>query len=75
MLAGLRLADPQLGVLTALPMDYQDHLAGHFVDVDDNLLDQSPYQALAAPHGGTRCVPGCLQVIGKPAETELLAIV
>ena len=39
VLAGLRLANPQLGVLTTLPMDHQDHLAGGFVDVGDDLLD------------------------------------
>src|SRR4051794_4112575 len=40
MLARLRLADPQLRVLAASPMDRQDDLAHRLVDIGNNVGDQ-----------------------------------
>ena len=48
MLARLRLADPQLRVLAAPPMDRQDDLARRLVDIGDDVGDQ----ARAAAAGG-----------------------
>jgi hypothetical protein len=47
MLAGLRLADLQLRMLAAAPMDRQDDFARGFVDIGDNVDDQGAQQPLA----------------------------
>jgi hypothetical protein len=41
MLAGLRLANPQLRMLAAAPMDRQDDLARRLVDIGDDVGHQS----------------------------------
>jgi hypothetical protein len=38
--SGLGLAEPKLGMLTALPVDRQNDLAGRFVNVDRNVIHQ-----------------------------------
>jgi len=40
MLAGLRLANPQLRMLAAAPMDRQDDLARRLVDIGDDVGDE-----------------------------------
>ena len=50
MLAGLRLADPQLRVLAASPMDRQDHLACCLVDIGNDVGDQGAQEPLAYAH-------------------------
>ena len=44
MLAGLRLADPQLRVLPATPMDRQEHFARRLVDVGNDVGDKEGAQ-------------------------------
>src|SRR4051794_194944 len=48
MLAGLRLADAQLWVLTAAPMDRQDDLARRFLDIGDDVGAPGPAGAAGA---------------------------
>jgi Transposase IS66 family len=68
VLAGLRLAHPQLRMLTASPMDRQDDLALRLVDVGDDVGDKGAEQALAGTHGHVRCVPGGIEVVCEPRE-------
>ena len=44
---GLRLADAQLGMLAAAPMDREDDLARVLVDVSDNIRDEGAQKLLA----------------------------
>ena len=68
MLAGLRLADPQLRVLAAPPMDRQDDLARRLIDIGDDVGDQGAQQPLARAHGHARRVPGGIEIVGQPGE-------
>src|SRR5262245_41029695 len=65
---GSRLADAQLGMLTALPVDDEHDLPGRIVDIDDDLGDQCPHQSLARPHRGSRCLPCRREIIGQTGE-------
>ena len=56
----LRLADLELRMLTALPMDRQHHVTHRIVDINDNVGNQSTKQLLARPHGHIRRFPGCV---------------
>ena len=68
MLARPRLADTELRVLPTPPVDHQHDLAGLLVDIGDDVVDQSPQEALARPGGRCRRVLGSLQVIGQPVQ-------
>src|SRR5450631_1269716 len=57
VLAGSRLADAQLGMLTALPVDDEHDLTSLRIDIYDDLSDQRPYQSLARPHSSPRRLP------------------
>ena len=68
MLAGLRLADPQLRVLAASPMDRQDDLARCLVDVGDDVGDQGTQEPLARTHGHAWSIPGGIEIVGEAGE-------
>jgi hypothetical protein len=68
MLAGLRLADPQLRVLAAAPMDRQNDLARGFVDIGDDVGNQGTQQSLARAHGDARRVPCGVEIGGEAGE-------
>ena len=68
MLAGLRLAHPQLRMLTASPMDRQDDLAHRLVDVGDDVGDKGAEQALAGAHGHAGRVPCRVEIVYEPGE-------
>jgi len=76
VLAGSRLTNAQLGMLTALPMDDEHDLGSHLVDINNNLGDQRPDQSLARPHRGLRRLPSRHQIIGQAREvgTNILDI-
>jgi hypothetical protein len=50
VLARLRLANPELGVLSAAPMDHDDHFTLVVVDINNDLLDQCADESLFCPH-------------------------
>ena len=58
MLTGLRLADTELGMLTALPVDRQGDLPCGFVDVGNDIDNQRTNELLTHAHGDTRSIPG-----------------
>ena len=62
MLARARLADAQLRVLTAAPMDRQDDLARRIVDIGDDVGDQRPHEPLARAHRDPRRIPGGIEI-------------
>ena len=68
MLAGVRLADAQLRVLAAAPMDRQDNLARRLVDIGNDIGDQGTQQPLARAHGDTWRVPCGLEIVGQASE-------
>ena len=68
MLAGLRLADPQLRVLAAAPMDRQDDLARRLVDIGDDVGDQGAQKPLARAHGHAWRIPCGIEIVGQPGE-------
>ena len=68
MLAGVRLADTQLRVLAAAPMDRQDNLARRLVDIGNDVGDQGTQQPLARAHGDTWRVPCGLEIVGQAGE-------
>src|SRR5262245_5733017 len=49
--------DPQLRMAAALPMNHEDDLSRGIIDVDDDLLDQDPDNALFQTHVGRRVIP------------------
>ena len=57
MLARFRLADPQLRVLAASPMDRQDDLARRLVDVGNDVGDKGAKQPLSRAHRHAGRVP------------------
>ena len=71
MLAGPGLSEPKLGVLTTLPMDCQNDLAGRLVDVGGNFVHQRPQQLLTRAHSHTRSLPRRLQVFGNAHKIGL----
>ena len=70
VLAGFGLADPQLRVLAAPPVDHQDDLARRLVDVGDDVGDQGAHEPLAGAHGRARRVPGGFEVLGEAGEVR-----
>ena len=68
MLAGLRLADPQLRMLAAAPMDRQDDLARRLVNVGNDVGDQGAQEPLTRAHGHPRRVPRGVEIVGQPGE-------
>jgi len=68
VLPGLRLAHPQLRVLTASPMDRQDDLAHCIVDVGDDVGDKGAEQALACAHGHAGRIPCRVEIVRQPRE-------
>ena len=72
MFAGFWLLDAQFRMLAAFPMDDENDLASGFVNIGDNLGDQSPHQLLACPHRRFRCFPGRGEIIGKSGQIREL---
>ena len=68
MLAGLRLADPQLRVLAASPMDRQDDLARRLVDVGNDVGDEGAKQPLWRAHRHAWRVPCGLEIVGQSGK-------
>jgi hypothetical protein len=64
MLASLRLADPQLRMLTAAPMDRQNDLTLRLVHVGDDVGHQSAQEPLASAHTDAWRAPGGFEVVG-----------
>jgi hypothetical protein len=50
MFSGSRLAHAQFGVLAAAPVNRKHDVTRFFVDIDDDVDDQSPQQLLACTH-------------------------
>ena len=69
----LRLADPQLRVLAAPPMDRQDDLARRLVDIGNDVGDQRAEQPLARAHGHAWRVPGGSRSSASPAKSGAAA--
>jgi transposase len=59
-----RLAEPELGVLAALPVDDQNDLTRRFIDVDGDLVHQRSQQLLSGAHRDAGRLPRDLQVLG-----------
>jgi hypothetical protein len=70
MLTRSGLADPQLRVLTALPVNRENDLTCRFVHVRNNIDDQDPNQLLAHAHGDTRSIPCFIKVLGKHCKVR-----
>ena len=70
MLATLRLANPQLRMLAAAPMDGQHDFGRALVDVGDDIGDERAQELLAGPHGHGRGAPGHRQVFGQTGEVR-----
>ena len=68
MLAGLRLADPQLRMLAAAPMDRQDDLARRVIDIGNDIGDKGAQQPLTRAHGHARRVPCGIEIVGQAGE-------
>ena len=68
MLARPRLADPQLRVLAAAPMDCQDDLARRLVDIGDDVGDQGAQKPLARTHGHAWRVPCGIEIVRQASE-------
>jgi hypothetical protein len=62
MFAGIGLTHAKLRVLSATPMNHQDHLATRIVDVDDDLLDQRANKPLLGTHLCGGRVPNSLEI-------------
>ena len=70
VLAGLRLADPQLRVLAASPMDRQDDLACRLIDIGNDVGDKGAQEPLARAHGHARGVPCGIQIVRQVGEVR-----
>jgi hypothetical protein len=68
MLAGFRLADPQLRMLAASPMDRQDDFARRLVDVGDDVGDEGTQQPLAGAHRYAWRVPCGLEIVRQSGK-------
>jgi len=66
--AGRRLAEPELGMLPALPVDEKDDLARLFVDIGGDLVHQRSQQLLAGPHRHIGRRQSCPKIIGQARE-------
>ena len=71
MLARARLAEPKLRVLPALPMDGKNDLAGLFIKVSGDLVDQRPQELLTGAHRHAGGFPRCLEIFCNPREIGL----
>ncbi|GLR60123.1 hypothetical protein GCM10007919_48510 [Rhizobium indigoferae] len=60
---GLRLADLEFRMLTALPMDRQHHVTHRIVDINDNVGDECAQQLLAHAHGHIGRIPGRQEIV------------
>src|SRR5580693_1345862 len=60
-----RLAEPELGVLAALPVDDQNDLTRRFIDVDGDLVHQRSQQLLSGAHRDAGRLPRGLEVLGQ----------
>ena len=67
MFAGLRLADPQLRVLAAAPMDRQNDFARRVVDIGNNVGDEGAQELLARAHG----TPGAFHAASRSSAKPL----
>jgi hypothetical protein len=70
MFAGLRLANPQLRVLAASPIDRQDDLACRLVDIGNNVGDQGTQEPLARAHCHARRVPCGVEIVRQASEVR-----
>src|SRR5215470_13912131 len=68
MLAGSELADTQLGMLAAFPVDDKHDLSRRLVDVGNDLGDQRPHQSLARSHCCPWRLPCRREVISQSRE-------
>src|SRR5882762_7440820 len=68
MLAGSQLADAQLGMLAAFPVDDKHDLSRRLVDVGNDLGDQRPHQSLARSHCCPWHLPCRREVISQSRE-------
>ena len=68
MLAGLRLADPQLRVLAAAPVDCQDDFARGVVDIGNDVSDQGAQKLLARAHGHSWRAPCGFEIVRQAGE-------
>ena len=74
MLAACRLAEADLGMLAALPVDDEHDFIGRLIDVGDDLVDQGAHQTLPGSHGGRRSLPGDGEVLGEAGEIGMLCL-
>jgi len=71
MLARARLAQPKLRVLPALPMDGKNNLAGLFIKVSGDLVDQRPQELLTRAHRHAGGFPRGLEIFRNAREIGL----
>ncbi len=70
VLAGVRLADPQLRVLAASPMDRQDYLARCLVDIGNNVGDKGAEEPLACAYGYAWRIPCGVEIVRQASEVR-----
>jgi len=73
MFSGSRLTHAQLGVLAAAPVNRKHDVTCLFVDIDDDVDDQSPQQLLACTHRDAGRIPSLGEVlcqIGKSIRID-----
>jgi transposase len=63
--ARLRLAEPEFGMLSTLPMDDENDLPRLFIDVGGDLVHQRSQQLLASAHGDAGRLTRGLEIIGQ----------
>src|SRR4030095_17239595 len=68
MFAGAGFAQPQFGMLPALPMDNQNDLPRRLIDVHSDLVNEGAHQLLAATHADVGVLPCRLEVLGECGE-------
>ena len=74
MLAGLRLADPQLRMLAAAPMDRQDDLTLRLVDVGDDVGHQSAQEPLRPRILTLGALQAALRSSASPVKSGMSAV-
>jgi hypothetical protein len=62
------LAQSQLGVATALPVDCQNDLVACLIDVDGDVVHECPHQLLTRSHGDRGRRPSRIEVLSKVGE-------
>ncbi|MGC3525889.1 hypothetical protein [Pseudomonas aeruginosa] len=65
MFARFRHANPQQGMLTALPVDYQNDFARGLVDVGNDIDNQRTNKLLTCAHGDARRIPCGVKILGE----------